>query len=1103
MPTQAYVRYPTIFQDRIVFVSEDDLWLVSSEGGRAERLTASADRANYPRFSPDGQQLAFVGSEEGPSDIYVMPATGGPAQRLTFQADSSCMTCGWSPSDNSILYTSAANQIVSNVQVLFSISAQGGEPQELPYGTASAISFGPHGGIVLGRNTGEMAYWKRYRGGKAGQLWCDARANGTFQRLLDLPGNITDPCWVGERIYFLSDHEGISNIYSCTPFGEDLRRHTNQSDFYARSLSTDGQRMVFHASGDLFLFDPDVEQVQRVDITLPSQRTQLNRKFVHAYSNLDTYALHPQGHSLAITTRGKPFSMGNWEGAVIQYGETDGVRYRFLEWLNDGTRLVAVSDEPAHQVLVLFDADGEQHIIETADLGRIIDLEVSPTDDVVAIANHRYELMLVDLATGNSVVIDHSNYERIHGLAWSPDGSWLAYSFGFAQGRRAIKLADLDNGQTHTITHPILKDTGPSFDPDGKYLYFLGYRNFAPVRDTLQFDFGFPRGAMPYLIPLRRDMRSPFILEPKIERKNGKKDTPPEEQKPKEQLPEPLTSDGVTSDSLPTMEDLPTQQPERTGETEEPKRQRLAIDLEGITTRALPFPVAENRYLAVQGIRGRVLFHVASQQSSTSNHDDSAKASIECFDFETLRSERIVDAASGFTVSRDAKMLAYLWHRMRVIKAGEKPPRSENGESPGRDTGWIDTGRIKVSVQPLAEWRQIFAEAWRVQRDQFWDKDMSGVDWDAMYARYAPLVERIGSRTELSDLIKELQGELGTSHSYETGGREYRRGHHYAQGFLGVDWRYDAETQRYRIARIIRGDTSNKEETSPLTSPGLRVTEGDAVIAVNGQRVTPSRSPQSLLVNQADREVQLTLESRETQERYALTVRTLSDEEDARYREWVEKTREYVHQQSGGRVGYIHIPDMSSYGFAEFHRSYLQEFDAPALLIDVRWNGGGNVSELLLEKLARRRLGYEFGRWREPTPYPGASPRGPMVALTNEHAGSDGDIFCHSFKLMGLGPLIGKRTWGGVVGIFGRHHLVDGTTTAQPALAHWFPDIGWSLENRGALPDIEVDISPDDYMNHRDPQLDTAIVEALRLVEEVPVLEPRPGERPHLGLLRE
>jgi tricorn protease len=392
----------------------------------------------------------------------------------------------------------------------------------------------------------------------------------------------------------------------------------------------------------------------------------------------------------------------------------------------------------------------------------------------------------------------------------------------------------------------------------------------------------------------------------------------------------------------------------------------------------------------------------------------------------------------------------------------------------------------------------MFAEAWRLQREHFWDQDMSGIDWNAIYAQYAPLVERVSSRSELSDLLWELQGELGTSHAYEWGG-EYRPGPNYRQGFLGVDWRYDSENDRYRIARIVKGDPSDSCATSPLTGPGLDVVVGDVVLAINGQRVDMNRGPQELLVNQAGNEVQLTIEDSETKETRGVVVKALSSEGSARYRDWVESNRRYVHEKSQHRVGYIHIPDMGKNGYAEFHRSYLSEYDYPALLIDVRWNAGGHVSGLLLEKLARRRIGYDFSRWFLPNPYPEESPRGPMVALTNEHAGSDGDIFCHSFKLMGLGPLIGKRTWGGVIGINPSHKLVDGTVTTQPEYSFWFKDVGWNVENYGTDPDIEVDIAPQDYAQGADPQLERALAEALRLVEESPSLEPQPGERPRLG----
>ncbi len=1099
MPSQGYVRFPHIFQDHIVFVSEDDLWLVSSEGGRAERLTAGVGEASHPRFSPDGNTLAFVGREEGPSEVYVMPASGGTARRLTHQAGN-CRITGWSPDGSEVFYASNAGQIAGRFDVIYAVKLTGGQPRQVPVGMANAISYGPQGGVVIGRNTSEFSHWKRYRGGTAGHLWCDQTGSGTFQRLLRLNGNIANPCWVGERIYFLSDHDGIGNLYSCTPTGEDIRQHTDHQDFYARHLSSDGQRLVYHAGADLYLFDPSSDSAHHLEVILPSLRTQLNRKFVSASSYLDTYALHPQGYSVALTTRGKAFSMGNWEGPVLQHGEVDGVRYRFLEWLNDGVRLVAVNDAPGREALVIFNPDdaSEPKILSEVEFGRATNLAVSPTDDRVAITNHRNELILVDLEAETARVLDRSTASRIHGISWSPDGHWLAYGFALSARKTAIKLCLIESGETHQVTEPVLQDFGPAFDPEGKYLYFLGARVFNPVYDNLQFDLSFPRGVKPYVILLQKDQRSPFIPVPKTpdaKEKNDKdKDDKAEKEKPEEAAEEQNVN--------PEAEEAVKESAEK--EKDEDRPEPITIDLEGISERVLPFPVGEARYRIIQGIKGKALFLSFPLEGSI--HEPSTphepRGSVDAYDFENYKTEHLIDGVSDFDLSRDHKTLLYRsHHRLRAFKAGDKTSKLEGGEKASRETGWLSLQRIKVSVQPVAEWRQMFAEAWRLQREQFWSADMSGIDWDAVYALYAPLVERVSSRKELSDLFWELQGELGTSHAYEMGG-EYRSGPYYRQGFLGVDWNYDAENNRYRIARIIKGDPSDSSSTSPLTGPGLNVALGDAVLAINGQRVTAGRSPQELLVNQAGNEVQLTLEDAETHETRVISVKALSDERQARYREWVESNRRTVHELSGDRVGYIHIPDMGGRGYAEFHRGYLAEYDYPALLVDVRWNGGGNVSGLLLEKLARRRLGYDFSRWGEPVPYPGESPRGPMVALTNEQAGSDGDIFSHSFKLMNLGPLIGKRTWGGVIGISPSHRLVDGTVTTQPEYSFWFKDVGWNVENYGTDPDIEVDIAPQDYNNNTDPQLQRALAEALRQIEEYPTLEPKPGERPRLGRKR-
>ncbi len=1092
MASQGYVRYPTIHQDLIAFVSEDDLWLVSSDGGRASRLTAGVGEASYPRFSPDGSLLAFVGREEGPGEVYVMPASGDVARRLTYQG-ASCRVVGWSRTGSEILYASNAGQFTGRFEVLYAVSPEGGEPHQLAFGMANAISHGPRGGVVIGRNinTRDFAYQKRYRGGRVGHLWCDIEESGIFERLLRLDGNIADPCWIGDRIYFLSDHEGVGNVYSCTPRGDDVRRHTFHQDFYARHLSDDGQRLVYHAGADLYLFDPAENTDRRLEVELPSIRTQRNRKFVHAMSNLDGYSLHPQGYATALTTRGKAFTMGNWEGPVLQHGEPDGVRYRKLKWLNDGKRLVAIHDAPGRESLIVFNPNeaGEPQSFPDIEFGRVVSLDVSPTDDIVALTNHRFELVIANLEDGTSRVLDRSDYGRIRGFDWSPDGRWLAYGFPFTNEKTAIKLCNIETGETHVVTEPVLQDVDPSFDPEGKYLYFLGYRILNPVRDNLQFDWSFPRGIKPYVITLQRDLRSPFMPEPKApsekekEKENGNKEKEAASKEANGEQEEETTTEEPES--------------EEKKESDEKRPPAMTIDLEGITRRALPFPVAEALYYGVAGIKGKALFLVYPIHGAFHDEDDDfePKGHIDSFDFEKQKYEMLIDRASGFDLSRDRKSLIYRnGNRMRVVKAGEKPPKTE-GDRAGRESGWLDMQRAKVSVQPAAEWRQMFAEAWRLQREHFWTADMSGIDWDAIYAQYAPLVERVSSRSELSDLFWEIQGELNTSHAYEMGG-EYRSRPHYRQGYLGVDWRYDAEAQRYRVARIIYGDPASISETSPLASPGLNVVEGDAVLAINGQRVGPGRGPQELLVNQAGNEVQLTIEDGKTQETRVITVKAASDETPARYREWVEDNRRTVHEKSDGKVGYVHIPDMGANGYSEFHRNYLAEYDYPALLVDVRYNGGGNVSGLLLEKLARKRIGYDFPRWGKPDPYPQESPRGPMVALTNEHAGSDGDIFSHSFKLMGLGPLIGKRTWGGVIGIGHTHSLVDGTRTTQPEYAFWFKDVGWNVENYGTDPDIEVDIAPQDFANGIDPQLDRAIAEALRLIEERPSLEPKPEEKP-------
>lgn len=1234
---EGYYRYPTIYRDTVIFVSEDDLWQVARSGGTARRLTSNVGEVTHPMFAPDGAWLAFVGREEGNSEVYVMQADGGSARRLTY-LNSQCRVVGWTPDGQNIIFSSNYGQVARNEFALFSVAytSRNGAIEALPYGPARTVTFGPQGQIVIGRNTQDPAYWKRYRGGTTGHLWLDSQGDGNFVRFLDgIQGNIASPMWLAAtgadgaeqaRIFFISDHEGIGNLYSCSIAGTELRRHTDHEDFYVRNPTTDGQSIVYHAGGELYCYTPKADTSQKIELAYYSPRVQRNRRFVDPMRYWDSVRLHPSGKAMALTTRGKAFAFFNHEGPVLQYGKRAGVRYRLPEWSLDKEQLILISDEPGEEVLELhpLDPQGQPRRLDHLDIGRAVSMKLSPVQELLAITNHRHELLLVNLQTSELTVVDRSPYRPIAGFDWSPDGRWLAYGYGASDKTTAIRLYRLADPQAteeslqqsaiFTVTQPILHDINPAFDPGGNYLYFLSYREFNPVYDGLHFELGFPWGMRPYLLTLRTDLPNPFIPQPELDEddeeeehdEGGSEEGSAEHEAGDAEDDEDEMAGEDESDVMDEVDGGPDQgaharpqqarplpmrglwremAPEalapRPGEKKEggdkekgshPKQgskserathkiKPLEIDLAGIERRILPFPVPDGRYGQIAGVPHKAIFTVLPIHGTLDNGDEwdeeeAEAGALRMYNFKEYKSEMIADDVSWFQLSENRKKLLYVSHRrLRVINAGEKP-LSETGSY--RRTGWVDLHRVKVSLDPQSEWEQMFREAWRLQRDHFWTEDMSEVDWQMIYQRYFPLITRVSTRSEFSDLMWEMQGELGTSHAYEYGG-DYRPRPYYSQGFLGANFTWEEAAQGYRVGDLIIGDPWDTKSTSPLAAPGIDIRPGDLLLAINGQRLDDQTSPAHLLVNQAGQEVLLTLAPRPTPaavptdgapeslttetatagpaqaepeaeadapapvetptppdadrraeiakgatpEKYpfrSAVVCTIEDEMPARYRAWIEANRRQVHEATNGRVGYVHIPDMGVSGYAEFHRGYLAEVDRDALIVDVRYNAGGNVSQLLLEKLARRRLGYDLSRWGGLSAYPADSVDGPLVAITNEHAGSDGDIFCHSFKLMKLGPLIGKRTWGGVVGISPHHTLVDGTVTTQPEYSFWFKDVGWNIENHGTEPDIEVDITPQDYRNGRDPQIERAISEILRLLADQPILKPNVATRPSRAL---
>ncbi|NTW97731.1 MAG: peptidase, partial [Oscillochloris sp.] len=508
--TQGYYRFPTIHDGSVVFVCEDDLWTVEAVGGVARRLTANPGEALRPALSPDGELLAFTGRDEGVPEIYVMPAIGGPSRRLTFLGAVRTQVVGWSPDGAEIIFSSEAGQPFAGMPRLLAVPHLGGEPRLLPTGPALSISYGPHGGAVIARNVTDLARWKRYRGGLTGDLWVDPDGGGGWRRLITLSGNLAAPIWIGERIFFVSDHEGVGNIYSCLADGEDLRRHTDHADFYVRHPSSDGRLIVYHAGADLWLLDPASGQRRMISVELHSPQPQRKRRFVSPEPFLDAYAIHPAGGSLALTVRGRAFTMGNWDGAVVQYGDEAG-RTRLASYLHDGKRLLLLSDAGGEESLEIHSADSSAppRRLDGLDIGRPLRLLPSPRADLAAITNQRHELLLADLETATLRTLDHSPHGRISGAAWSPDGRWLAYSYPDTRRTRVIRLCEVASGATHTVTRTLLYDTAPAWDPEGSYLYFIGYRDFDPVRDQAQFAWGFPRMARPFLITLRADLPSP------------------------------------------------------------------------------------------------------------------------------------------------------------------------------------------------------------------------------------------------------------------------------------------------------------------------------------------------------------------------------------------------------------------------------------------------------------------------------------------------------------------------------------------------------------------------------------------------------------------
>ena len=1050
---KGYYRFPDVRNNEVCFVSEDDVWQVPVDGGIARRLTANLGVVTHPKISPNGKWLLYFSAEEGGGDLYLLPLEGGETKRITFYGMLSRPLL-WADDSKSFYFSANFEQRYGTS--VYQLSINGGEADKLPVGDANRIAFGQEGASLLGRHIGDPARWKRYKGGTAGALWIDRKGNGQFEPFLNLKGNIADPIWVKNRIYFISDHEAIGNVYSCSPTGKNIQQHTHHTDFYVRGLSSDGKHLVYHAGCDLYAYELASDEYWEIEIDYRSSHTQLNRKFVSANQYLSGYSLSGDGKHVGISSRGKAISINGWDAPAKQWGFRDGARYRFPTWLQDKKSLVFISDEMegAERVVLVNDtlAKEKDVIFEHLEIGIARSVIASPKENKILVTNHRNELLLLDLTEGTRIVLDKSDYARITAPSWSFDGKWITYSFPDSPETKIIKVVRASGGKTHAVTASVRWDRCPVFSSDGKFIFFSGDREYEAEYDSMQFELSFRDAAKLYAIPLLKETKSPFSFNKGIEPKRSKKS--------------------------------------------KAKTKLVKIEFDGILDRIIPFPLPSGDYFSLQVHEDKLYFLQDEVSSDGSNHRNLCS-----YSFGNLEKKEQNAGINSYQIALGGEK-TIIWtesNQLIVTKTGDEVnDKADNFYSP--EGGRVNLAAIKIEINRTEEWKQMYREAWLKQREHFWTENMSGVDWIKVFKHYFPLIERVGSRGEFSDLIWEMQGELGTSHCYEMGG-DYRSAPYFNVGKLGCSYELASDGVSYVITSTWIGAADKANQISPLKLPGVNINVGDRIYAIDGRELSAELTPRACLVNKAGVDIALTVKRKGDRRKRDVVVKTLMNEKIVLYRQWVEANKKYVHKKSRGKVGYVHIPDMGVFGFEEFHRHYLVECQYDSLLVDVRYNGGGHVSQLLLEKLNRKRLGYDLSRWnKEPEPYPGSSVAGPMVALTNEYAGSDGDIFSHAFKMMDLGKLIGKRTWGGVIGINMQYSLVDGAKTSQPEYSFWFNDVGWGVENYGTDPDIEISIKPQDYANGKDPQLEGAVNHLLAELKQNPVVKPKLNKRPNLAL---
>jgi len=1074
------LRFPDIHQDKIAFMYGGDLWVASSSGGTARRITSHPGRELFPKFSPDGKWLAFTGQYDGNFNVYVMPAEGGQPRQLTFYQGGPPLSdrmginnevLTWTPDSKRILFLSRRDASNGWTKREFSVSIDGSLPEPLPMTEGGLMSYSPDGTKVaynpIFRN---FRTWKRYTGGLAQFIDIYDLKNNTVDQVPHTDWTDTFPMWHGNTIYFTSDRgsDHRLNLYAYDLGSKQIEQLTHFTDFDVMWPSLGPDAIIFENGGYLYTFNLQGKQQKKLSISVPADHTQSMKHWTTATKQVTDFDISPEGNRAVFAARGEVFTVPAKEGSVRNLTHTMAIRERAVAWSPDAHWIAYISDRTGEDEIYIMPQDGvgKEQQITSGYKGFKYQPVWSPDSKKIAWADKDLKLFYVDITEKKPVEVDKGKYGEILNYSWSSDSKWLAYDKPEKNQYSVVYLYSLTDRKIAPVTTDMANSHSPVFDPDGKYLYFLSDRDFNEVLGNIDFEFANPKTTRVYLVTLQKDEPSPF--KPQSD-EAGKKD------------------DGSPADNKDAAK-------AKDESKDKDKAKDVRVDLDGIQDRVVALPTDPAVIATMTAAKGYVYYSTTPVQGLSGPLPGEGSA-VRAYDFKERKTKTVIEDVDRYALSFDGSKILYQTgegeHKYGIIdaKPGDQPKKASDG--------LLNLSGLKVEVNPPEEWKEMFDEVWRQERDFFFEQAMNGVDWQKEHDKYAQLLPYVADRYSLTYIMGDLIGELSNSHTY-VGGGDYPDLHPVNVGLLGADYELDTPSGRYRFKKIYPGQNWDGRLRSPLTEPGVNVKEGDYLLAINGRPLRAPQTPDELMVNTANDTVMLTVNSKPADDAArTIPVKPISDEGPLREFNMVETNRKKVDAATNGRVGYVYIPDMGDEGLNEFVKQFFPQIRKEGLIIDVRYNGGGFVDQLIFERLRRILAGMDAARNWESGTVPPIVFHGAMAAITNHYAASDGDIFSYFFKYYKLGPLIGERTWGGVRGIRGQFPLMDGGFITRPEFARYDLNSKWVVENRGVQPDVVVENRPDLVVKGQDPQLEKAIELVMKEIQSNPKkLAPRPPDLP-------